>query len=160
MGSEMVYKRQTVSFPPEKYATDLALALDCARHEAARREAPLALTLTCASGGRPDHALAVVGQLAGARCASARLVEDGFEMRIVSAEGESRWELGPGALGRTFSAIAVAPGTRVDEKGMRWELADKPMELLGDLGVSNVVTAPDASVTCRAGAVAAFLLDA
>lgn len=152
--------RATVSFPPEKYATDLALALDCARHEAARREAPLALTLTCASGGRPDHALAVVGQLAGARCASARLVEDGFEMRIVSAEGESRWELGPGALGRTFSAIAVAPGTRVDEKGMRWELTDKPMELLGDLGVSNVVTAPDASVTCRAGAVAAFLLDA
>ena len=81
-------------------------------------------------------------------------------MRIVSAEGESSWELGPGALGRTFSAIAVAPGTRVDERGMRWELTDKPMELLGDLGVSNVVTEPDACVTCRAGAVAAFLLDA
>ena len=152
--------RATVSFPSEKYATDLALALDCARHEAARREAPLAITLTCASGGRPDHALAVIGQLAAAGCASARVVEDAFEMRIVSAAGESRWELGPEAVGLTFSAIAVAPETRVDETGMRWELDDKPMGLLDDLGVSNVVTSPAASITCRSGAVAAFLLRA
>ena len=149
-----------MSFPSEKYATDLALALDCARHEAARRGAPLAVTLTCASGGRPDHALAVVGQLAGAGCASARVVEDGYEMRIVSATGESRWELGPEALGRTFSAIAVASDTRVDEHGMRWELTDKPMDLLGDLGVSNVVTSADAAIVCRSGAVAAYLLSA
>ena len=150
--------RATVSFPSEKYATDLALALECARHEAARRAAPLALTLTCAAGGRPDHALAVVGQLAAAGCASAREVEDGFEMRVVSAGAERRWELGAEAVGRTFSAVAVAPGTRIDERGMRWELTDKPMELLGDLGISNVVTSPDASVTARSGAVAAFLL--
>lgn len=150
--------RESVALPVEKYATDLALALGCARHEAARREAPLALTLTCASGGRPDHALAVVGQLAGARARSARLVEDGYEMRIVSAEGERRWQLGEGACGRTFSAVAVAPDTVVSERGMRWELADKPMELLGDLGISNVVTSPDAEVSCASGAVAAFLL--
>ena len=66
--------------------------------------------------------------------------------------------LGPDAVGATFSAVAVAPGTRVDERGMRWELEDKPMELLGDLGISNVVTSPGAEVACRAGAVAAFLL--
>lgn len=150
--------RTCVGFPAEKYATDLALALDCARHEATRREAPLAVTLTCAAGGRPDHALAVVGQLASAGAARARLVEDGFEMRIVSAAGERAWRLGPEAVGRTFSAIAVAPGTRIDERGMRWELDDHPMELLGDLGVSNVVTSPAAEVACRSGAVAAFLL--
>ena len=150
--------RTCVSFPSEKYATDLALALDCARHEASRRARPLALTLTCASGGRPDHALAVVGLLAGSGAAGARIVEDGYEMRVVSAAGESRWRLGPGAVGATFSAVAVAPGTRVDERGMRWELEDKPMELLGDLGISNVVTSPEAEVACRAGAVAAFLL--
>ena len=149
-----------MDFPAEKYATDLALALDCARHEAARREAPLALTLTCASGGRPDHALAVVGLLANAGSSSARIVEDGYEMRVVSAEGESSWELGEDAVGRTFSAVAVAPGTRVDERGMRWELDDKPMGLLDDLGISNVVTSADARITCRAGAVAAFLLSA
>ena len=152
--------RTCVSFPSEKYATDLALALDCARHEAARRARPLALTLTCASGGRPDHALAVVGLLACSGAAVARIVEDGYEMRIVSAAGESCWRLGPDAVGATFSAVAVAPGTRVDERGMRWELEDKPMELLGDLGISNVVTGPGALVACRAGAVAAFLLRA
>ena len=150
--------RSSVSFPSEKYATDLALALGCARHEAARRGAPLSVTLTCASGGRPDHALAVVGQLAGAGCAAARIVEDAYEMRIVSAAGERTWRLGAAAVGRTFSAIAVAPGTRVDERGMRWELTDKPMDLLGDLGVSNVITSADARITCREGAVAAFLL--
>lgn len=152
--------RTRVTFPSEKYATDLALAIDCARHEASRREAPLALTVTCASGGRPDHALAVVGQLAGSGAASARIVEDGYEMRIVSEEGERAWRLGPDAAGRTFSAVAVAPGTRIDERGMRWELEDKPMGLLDDLGVSNVVTGPEAEVVCRAGAVAAFLLGA
>lgn len=150
--------RTCVSFPVEKYATDLALALDCARHEAARRGAPLAVTLTCASGGRADHALAVVGLLAAAPARSARIVEDGYEMRVLRPEGEDRWELGPEAVGRTFSAVAVAPGTRVDESGMQWELTDKPMELLGDLGVSNVVTSPGASIVCRSGAVAAYLL--
>ena len=150
--------RTCVSFPSEKYATDLALALDCARHEAARRGAPLAVTLTCASGGRADHALAVVGLLASVDSASARIVEDGYEMRVLRPEGEARWELGPQAVGCTFSAIAVAPGTRVDESGMRWELSDKLMELLGDLGVSNVVTSPAASIVCRSGAVAAYLL--
>ena len=50
-----------IRFPVEKYATDLALAIDCARHEAARQGARLHLTLTCATGGRPDHQLAVLG---------------------------------------------------------------------------------------------------
>ena len=150
--------RSCVSFPAEKYATDLALALDCARHEASRRVAPLSVTLTCASGGRPDHALAAVGQLASLGAARARIVEDGYEMRIVSAGGERLWRLGPDAVGRTFSAVAVAPDTRIDERGMRWELRDKPMVLLGDLGISNVITSADAEVECRSGAVAAFVL--
>lgn len=150
-----------IRFPAEKYATDLSLALDCARHEAARQGRALALTLTCASGGRPDHALAVVGLLAeaaqgGAVCA--RLVEDASELRILAPAGQAEWRLGAGACGRTFSAVAVAPGTRIDEKGFQWELADKPMGLLADLGISNVVTSEDACVTCRSGAVAAFLL--
>ena len=85
-------------------------------------------------------------------------MEDGYEMRVLRPEGEARWELGPEAVGRTFSAIAVAPDTRMDESGMRWELSDKPMELLGDLGISNVVTSPEAAIACRSGAVAAYLL--
>ena len=147
-----------IRFPAEKYATDLSLALDCAGHEATRRNAALELTLTCAAGGRPDHALAVVGLLAQASAVVAREVEDGFELRVLKPGGQSAWELGADAHGRTFSAVAVAPGTRIDESGMQWPLADKPMELLGDLGISNVVTAPDATVACRSGALAAFLV--
>ena len=116
------------------------------------------MTLTCASGGRPDHALAVVGQLVGLGATQARIVEDGYEMRVVSAGGERLWRLGPDAVGCTFSAVAVAPDTRIDERGMRWELCDKPMVLLGDLGISNVVTSADAEVECRSGAVVAFVL--
>lgn len=150
--------RTDIQFPAEKYATDLALGLDCAAHEAARRGRPLAVTLTCGAGGRPDHFLAVVGLLAAAPAANARMVEDGFELRILRPEGEGCWRLGPEAAGRTFSAVAVAPGTRIDESGFKWELADKPMELLGDLGISNVVSDAGAVVTCRSGALAAFLL--
>lgn len=152
------HARTDIRFPAEKYATDLALGLDCAAHEAARRGRPLALTLTCGSGGRPDHFLAVVGLLSQAPAASARMVEDAFELRVLRPGAQERWELGDGAVGKTFSAVAVAPGTRIDERGMRWPLEDKPMGLLGDLGISNVVTSPDASVACRAGAVAAVLL--
>ena len=32
------------------------------------------------------------------------------------------------------------------------------LELLGDLGISNVVTSPEAAIVCRSGAVAAYLL--
>ena len=147
-----------IRFPAEKYATDLALGLDCAAHEAARRSRPLSVTLTCASGGRPDHALAVIGLLADAPAVGARMVEDGFELRVLRPEGEGAWELGADALGHTFSAVAVAPGTRVDLEGMQWPLSDKPMGLLADLGISNVVTSADARAVCRAGALAAFLI--
>ena len=103
-------------------------------------------------------ALAVIGLLADAPAVGARMVEDGFELRVLRPEGEGAWELGADALGRTFSAVAVAPGTRVDLEGMQWPLADKPMGLLADLGISNVVTSADARAVCRAGALAAFLI--
>ena len=148
----------TIGFPVEKYATDLSLAIDCARHEAARRGRGLQLTVTCATGGRPDHALGVVGLLARAADAAPRLVEDGYELRIVSPEGAGSWELGPADRGRTLSAIAVMPGTVISERGMKWDLDRREMGLLDDLGVSNVVVADDAVVECSAGAVAVFVI--
>ena len=99
-----------IRFPAEKYATDLSLA--------------------------------VVGLLAGLAqegAACARLVEDASELRVLAPAGQAEWRLGADACGRTFSAVAVAPNTRIDEKGFQWELADKPMGLLADRGISNVV---------------------
>jgi thiamine pyrophosphokinase len=147
-----------IGFPPEKYSTDLSIAIDCARHEAKRRGQALQLTVTCATGGRPDHAFGVVGLLARAADASPRLVEDGYELRVVSPEGTARWQLGEDAVGGVFSAFAVAPDTVISEEGMKWDLDHHEMGLLDDLGVSNVIEAKDAVVECSSGAVAAFLL--
>lgn len=148
---------RTISFPAEKYATDLALALDAARHEAARRGAPCALTLTCASGGRPDHALAVWGLLARAADAAPRLVEDGFEARVLAPGGASCWELGPRALGRTVSVLAPVDAV-VSERGLRWELERRRLSAGSDEGVSNVVTSAGARVECSGGVACVVLV--
>ncbi|MBQ9315927.1 MAG: thiamine diphosphokinase [Atopobiaceae bacterium] len=151
-----------IRFPSEKYATDLALAIDCARHEAARRGEALALTLTCASGGRPDHALAVMGQLIDAADACPRLVEDGLECRVLAPEGAAQWVVGaePGAVGSTFSAIPLREDTVVSEEGMRWNLSRRELRAFSDEGVSNVVVSRDAVVTCHKGLLAVYLVQA
>ena len=149
---------RNITFPPEKYATDLALAIEAARHEAARRCARPELTLTCASGGRPDHALAVTGQLLKAKDACPRVVEDGFELRVLSPEGASVWELPQDAQGRTLSVVALAPDTVVSEHGLQWELDSRELPLLGDEGISNVVESTSAEVICHSGALAVYLL--
>lgn len=148
---------RTISFPAEKYATDLALALDAARHEAARRGAPCSLTLTCASGGRPDHALAVWGLLARAADLSPRLVEDGFEARVLAPGGTARWELGGRSQGRTLSVLALADAV-VSERGLRWELEHRHLEAGSDEGVSNVVTSARACIECEGGVAGAVLI--
>lgn len=147
-----------IEYPSEKYCTDLSIAVSCARHEAARRGAALRLTVTCATGGRPDHALAALGVLVSAADACPRIVEDSFECQILSPDGQASWRLGERGVGRTFSAIAVAPGTTLSERGLKWELDHKGIPLLGDQPVSNVVVDADAMVTCDSGAVAAYLL--
>lgn len=146
-----------ISFPPEKYATDLALAIEAARHEATRRDADLKLTLTCGTGGRPDHALAVTGQLLAAADASPRLIEDGFELRILSPLGASIWRLPKDAQGRCLSVIALAEDTVVSERGMRWDLTRRALPLLGDEGISNIVASGSAEVECHVGACAVYL---
>lgn len=147
-------------YPSEKYATDLALAISCARHEAARRGAALELTVTCCTGGRPDHALGVLGCLARAIDAAPCVVEDGFVCRLLSPEGEDSWEVGleAGAQGATFSAIPLTEGTVVTERGMHWNLDHRALPLLADEGVSNVIERQDARVICHEGLLAAFLL--
>ncbi len=151
-----------IAFPSEKYATDLSAAIACAEHEASRAHAPLDLTVTCAAGGRIDHLLAVVGLLAQAPAVACRMVEDSFELRILSEKGQRSWNLGAEGdatiLGATFSVIALAPDTRADIEGARWNLTDRPMELLGDLGISNVVESKGATVTCRCGCLAVVLV--
>lgn len=117
---------------PYKDYTDLALALDTIR----RRWPGAEVVATCATGGRPDMALSVLGLLAGYADAPVWIAEDKVVARILHA-GES-WTI-EGAEGKTFSIIAIAPNTEISEHGLEWELDHSPLGLLADTGISNVV---------------------
>lgn len=135
---------------PYKDYTDLALAL-----ESVRRRWPAAeVVATCATGGRPDMALSVLGLLAGYADAPAWIAEDDTTARILRA-GES-WTI-EGAEDSTFSIIAIAPNTEVSEHGLEWELDHAPLAPLADTGISNIVRGT-ATIDVHSGAAIAYLL--
>lgn len=134
---------------PYKDYTDLALALD-----SVRRRWPVAeVVATCATGGRPDMALSVLGLLAGYEDAPVWIAEDETTARILHG-GES-WTI-EGHDGSTFSIIAIAPGTVVSERGLEWELDHTPLGLLADTGISNVVKST-ATIQVHTGTAIAYL---
>ena len=143
-------------FPRRKDDTDLGLSIACASEKAERLGACLRLTLTCASGGRPDHALAVWGVLARNARFSPRVVEDGFECRVLATEGAPSWR-SLGTVGMTVSLISLTNGTVASARGLRWELDRAQLALLSDMGVSNEVVYEDCEVECHAGALAVFV---
>lgn len=134
---------------PYKDYTDLALALDAIR----RRWPNAELVATCATGGRPDMALSVLGLLANYKDAPVWICEDETTARILH-EGDS-WNI-PGAEDKTFSIIALAPNTEVSEHGLEWELDHSPLGLLADTGISNVVRRT-AKVHVHSGTAIAYL---
>lgn len=134
---------------PYKDYTDLALALDSVR----RRWPGAEVVATCATGGRPDMALSVLGLLAGYEDAPVWIAEDEVTARILHG-GES-WTI-EGAEGKTFSIIAVAPNTEVSEHGLEWELNHAPLGLLADTGISNVVRST-ATIQVHTGTAIAYL---
>lgn len=135
---------------PYKDYTDLALALDSVRRQWPGAE----VVATCATGGRPDMALTVLGLLASYEDAPIWIAEDKVVVRILHA-GES-WTI-EGAEGKTFSIIAIAPNTEISEHGLEWELDHAPLGLLADTGISNVVRST-AQITVHQGTAIAYLL--
>lgn len=134
---------------PYKDYTDLALALDSVRRHWPGAE----VVATCATGGRSDMALSVLGLLAGYVDAPVWIAEDKVVARILRA-GET-WTI-EGAEGKTFSIIAIAPNTEVSEHGLEWELDHSPLGLLADTGISNVVRST-ATIQVHTGAAIAYL---
>ena len=135
---------------PYKDYTDLALAL----HSVRRRWPGAEVVTTCATGGRPDMALSVLGLLAGYEDAPIWIAEDKVVARILHA-GES-WTI-EGHDGSTFSIIAMAPNTEVSEHGLEWELNHSPLGLLADTGISNIVRST-AKITVHQGTAIGYLL--
>ena len=136
-------------YNPYKDYTDLALALDAIR----RRWPAAELVATCATGGRPDMALSVLGLLAGYVDAPVWIREDETTARILHA-GES-WTI-EGHEDSTFSIVAIAPNTEVSEHGLEWELNHSPLGLLADTGISNVVRGT-AKIQVHTGTAIAYL---
>ena len=134
---------------PYKDYTDLALALDAIR----RRWPGAELYATCATGGRPDMALSVLGLLANYKDAPVWIAEDETTARILQA-GES-WTI-QGAEGKTFSIIALSPETEISEHGLEWELDHSPLGLLADTGISNIVRTT-AKIQVHTGIAIAYL---
>lgn len=134
---------------PYKDYTDLALALDSVR----RRWSGSEVVATCATGGRPDLELSVLGLLAGYEDAPVWIAEDRVVARVLHG-GES-WTI-EGAEGRAFSIIALAPNTEVSEHGLEWELDHSPLGLLADTGVSNVVRSTS-TIQVHTGTAIAYL---
>ena len=134
---------------PYKDYTDLALALDSVR----RRWPGAEVVATCATGGRPDMALSVLGLLAGYDDAPVWIVENKVVARILRA-GES-WII-EDHEGKTFSIIALAPNTEVSEHGLEWELDHASLGLLADTGISNVVRST-ATIQVHTGTAIAYL---
>ena len=134
---------------PYKDYTDLTLALDSVR----RRWPGAEVVATCATGGRPDMALSVLGLLAGYEDAPVWIAEDETTARIMHG-GES-WII-ENAEGKTFSIIAIAPKTEVSEHGLEWELDHSSLGLLADTGISNVVR-KTAKIQVHTGTAIAYL---
>lgn len=135
---------------PYKDYTDLALALDSVR----RRWPGAEVVATCATGGRPDMALSVLGLLAGYVDAPVWIEEDEVTARILHQD--ETWAIG-GAEGKTFSIIAIASNTEISEHGLEWELDHSPLGLLADMGISNVVRST-ATIQVHTGTAIAYLL--
>lgn len=134
---------------PYKDYTDLALALD-----AVRRRWPVAeVVATCATGGRPDMALSVLGLLAGYTDAPVWIEEDEVTARILHQD--ETWTI-ENAEGKTFSIIAIAPNTEIGEHGLEWELDHASLALLADTGISNIVRGT-ATIQVHTGTAIAYL---
>ena len=135
---------------PYKDYTDLALALDTIR----RRWPAAELYATCATGGRPDMALSVLGLLSAYTDAPVWIKEDKVTARILHQN--ETWTI-KDAAGKTFSIIAIAPNTEVSEQGFEWELDHAKLGLLADTGISNIVRRT-ATITIHQGTAIAYLL--
>lgn len=134
---------------PYKDYTDLALALDAIR----RRWTGAEVVATCATGGRPDMALSVLGLLAGYTDAPVWIAEDEVTARILHQN--ETWTI-EDAAGKTFSIIAIAPNTEISEHGLEWELDHATLGLLADTGISNVVRGT-AKIQVHTGIAIAYL---
>jgi thiamine pyrophosphokinase len=137
-GSELTIQYRDVerlSFPPEKDATDGALAVEQAIQRGATE-----ILLVGGLGGQTDHSAGILGQGIG-------IVRDGRACLITSGVEEA-WPLIPGTYvldypyGARLSIVPFADIEGLDLEGVKWPLKDRAVPLGSTLTLSNVATGP------------------
>lgn len=148
-----VHEHAPISYdlPPKKYATDLGHAFELAYKAARAAHKTLYLTCTAVSGGRPDHAMGVVALMLRHASYCPRIVEDGFEMRVLGFRARQNWNFDEKDVGKTLSVIAMSPKTCVSERGFEWNLDHVDLEQWSDLGISNMISEKSAEIVCHNG---------
>lgn len=134
--------------PVRKDVSDFCHALAMARKSGAGH------VVVCATlGGRLDQTLAVVGELAQAADLHPIVVDSHEIVAVVDAGRANCVKLSDLGLepGDTFSVFAVRPQTRITEIGVSYPVRDVEFQPFSSLGLSNVMTEPDAAVTCTGG---------
>lgn len=137
---------------PDKDATDLDLALT-----AALRLDPDRIVILGGQGGRFDHLLGTVMLLTSPRW-------EGVDLEWVAARARVRVVRAGvtlhGASGTTLTLLAVGgAATGVTTSGLRWNLEDATLYPGSTRGVSNVFTAPVATIRLTAGTLLAVQPD-
>ena len=138
---------QVQRHPADKDATDTELAIALALYQGATN-----IDLVGATGGaRLDHSLANVLLLAADWPASVRLrVVEAAATALVVRAGQSVDV--PGAVGDIVALLPLAgPARGITTRGLQYALAGEDLAFGRARGVSNVMTAPVASISVAAG---------
>ncbi len=122
-------------------ATDLEKAVAFAR-----RHGATSIDITCATGGRVDHAIANFSVLTANRGFGAlRVVDDQFEVSLV--EQQATVSARPGTV---VSLIAIGDCTGVTTSGLRWDLHGHTLPFSA-YGVHNEIVADTATISVETG---------
>lgn len=133
--------------PPDKDHTDLELAI-----RAAIRLGATDIEIHGADDGRIDHLLAVAMGLTEEVDRRATLSWH-TATGTVRAASHGRPVAVRGAVGDTVSLIPVGTARGVTTSGMQWTLVSQDLPAGTSRGMSNVLTAPDATVEVESGRV-------
>ncbi len=105
--------------------------------------------ITCAGGGRADHALANLSMLTLYRGkARVRIVDDQFEISLVHESAPSAVVEGPEGTVVSLVALGVCEG--VTTSGLRWDLANARLPF-SPYGIHNEIRVSPASVSVASG---------
>lgn len=145
-------------FDKDKDYTDLNLAFRIARKKISEaQDEEFEVVLTCVSGGRQDHNLAVFGCIAQNADLKPVVEETNYTAYVLSPDGVLNCEFDENFKSSQVSCIPLAQGCCISEKGMKWDLDHKELEALSDLGMSNVIESDCAEIVCHSGVVGVFL---